>query len=320
MIIRETAIGRGVLRFSGIHRQAEQPNIFIFSTPRSGSTWTKELFSSQRGMKFVNEPLNLRTPAISKYLNTSDWRDIYTDPINPEILDYFDSIEAGRKDTSFVNTFPFKDNYRFVTDRIVYKILHGLEDRMDEISRRYNGYVVYLIRHPIAVGLSRKSCPRLESFLDSPYRRHFSQSQISFSQDIIKNGDQLSKMVLSWCLQNYVPLKKLNEKWLILTYEQLTLEPEPVLERAYEQLGLKNKGSLVASLDKASDSTNKSDAQTRKVLAGHSGDARKNYLVEKWSKEVDKTKEHQLMGILDVFDIDAYQVGRYLPNDRFWIK
>ncbi len=320
MIIRETAIGKGVLRYSSIHRQADKSNIFIFSTPRSGSTWTKELFSSQRGMKFVNEPLNIRTASISDYLRTSDWRDLYADPVNPKVLEYFDSLESGHRDTSFVNTFPFKDNYRFVTDRIVYKILHGLEDRIEEISQRYNGHIVYLMRHPIAVSLSRKACPRLQAFLDSPFRRHFTDHQIAYSQDLINNGDQVSRMVLSWCLQNFVPLRAPNKDWLFLTYEQLTLDPEPVLEKACDVLRLEDKQGLIARLDKASDSTNKSDEETRKVLAGAGGDSQKNYLVQKWSQKIDKTKERELMGILEVFEIDAYEFGSFLPNKRFWFE
>lgn len=271
-------------------------------------------------MKFVNEPLNLRNSAVNGYLQTSDWRDLYADPVNPKLLQYFDSMQSGGKDTSFVNTFPMKPNFRFITNRIVYKILHGLEDNIETIGQRYDGHVVYLIRHPIAVSLSRESCPRLESFLDSPFQRHFTDNQIQFSKEMIENGDQLSKLVLSWCLQNYVPLKNLNENWLTLTYEQLTLDPGPALEKACDCLRLDDKQGLMKSLDRASDSSSKSDEETRKALADTSGTANKSYLVEKWSQKVDSVKERELMEILKIFDIDAYEYGSYLPNRRHWIE
>ena len=46
-----------VKRLANVHRQGEKPNIFLFSTARSGSTWVVEMLATQPGMKLIDEPL-----------------------------------------------------------------------------------------------------------------------------------------------------------------------------------------------------------------------------------------------------------------------
>ncbi|MGH8501120.1 MAG: hypothetical protein ACREVE_01355, partial [Gammaproteobacteria bacterium] len=55
------------------HRQGSKPNIFIFSTPRSGSTWLMELMLTQRGFKSCSEPFNLRFTEVATTLGIYDW-------------------------------------------------------------------------------------------------------------------------------------------------------------------------------------------------------------------------------------------------------
>jgi len=52
-----------IKKLCNIHIQGDLPNIFIFSTARSGSTWVMEMLATQRGMKFIDEP-----PLMTKHM------------------------------------------------------------------------------------------------------------------------------------------------------------------------------------------------------------------------------------------------------------
>ena len=58
---------------SNVHRPDGRPNVFLFSTPRSGSTWLMELIWTQPGFKYVNQPLSLLNPRVRRHLGISDW-------------------------------------------------------------------------------------------------------------------------------------------------------------------------------------------------------------------------------------------------------
>jgi hypothetical protein len=49
-----------VKALTNVHRQGPLPNVFLFATPRSGSTWLMEIIASQPGFKYYDEPLNPR--------------------------------------------------------------------------------------------------------------------------------------------------------------------------------------------------------------------------------------------------------------------
>jgi hypothetical protein len=316
---RDHPLADWVRAHSTFHRQGAKPNIFLFSTPRSGSTWAKELLNTQPGMKYCNEPFNLRSRAIRSYLGTDQWDDLYQDPISPKVVQYLDAIEAGKPETGFQNAFPFKENYRLITQRIVYKVLHALEDRIDWVKDTYGAKVILLLRHPIAVALSREYCPRLETFVGSPYQRHFSAAQLQYAREVIEQGSQMDKLMLSWCLQNAVPLRQAQPDWTVMTYEQLTLNPEPIVDLLCDLLDLDDPDRVKANLSKPSGSTHKSDAETQQALKAGSTQTDKRFLIEKWRKKVDEAEEARLMAMLSVFDIDAYQAGSFLPHQRYWL-
>ncbi|WNJ19754.1 sulfotransferase domain-containing protein [Pontibacter sp. G13] len=318
---KNSAVANFIRTYSNIHIQGDKPNIFLFSTPRSGSTWLKELLYTQPGMKYFNEPFNIRTEHIRKYLKVEDWADLYEPETLPRIQSYLNAIVTGKKEVGFRNAFPFKDNYRLITKRIVFKVLHACEDRINFIRDEVGGKMLVLLRHPIPVSLSREYYPRLEAFLDTAYNRHFTDEQLAFARNIVQNGSKLEKGVLSWCLQNMVPLRDRQDDWVVLTYEQLTLNPAPIIDLLCDVLELDDPEKVKANLNKPSGSTHKSDKATQERLkaAKKTGDDDRTWMVEKWRKKVNEEEEAHLMEILKVFDIDAYEAGSFLPNQKYWI-
>jgi len=311
------AIKRTVKAASNLHRPDGRPNVFLYSTPRSGSTWLMELIWSQPGFKTCNQPLYLENPVVRKHLGIDDWSDLYSLDATPKLQSYLSRLCDGR--LGFTNPNPFRGYYRPITHRIVFKEIHASGDRINWVRDTFNARVVYLIRHPIAVTISTERWPTLPALLRSDYRRHFSPEQLAHAEHICAHGTELERGVLAWCLHNAVPLRVATDDWAVVAYEQLVLDPLPVIRELADKLDLPNPERMMDRLGVPSVNVRvKSTEETRRLL--NDGDADKRpYLVEKWRKKVDERQEARAMAILDAFGLDVYRAGDVLPARRFWI-
>jgi hypothetical protein len=304
--------------FANLHLPSGKPDVFLFSMPRSGSTWLMELIGTQPGFKTCSEPLNLRLPLVRKHLGLQSWEELHA-PHAPEAMKrYFNGFRRGR--LHFLDPIPFKNSvYHPYSNRIVFKILHGGEERIGWFQETFGGNIVYLIRHPIAVSLSREVYPRLKAYVNSDYRKQFTPAQLRYAHSIIEKGDKLEQGVLSWCLENAVPLRQARKDWMMLSYEQLVVQPDPVLELLTDRLELKAPDRMYKQLMVASAVKKKSDASTQKLLE-QGEQASRLELVRKWRKKVTPDDEARVMAMLEIFGMDAYKVGEDLPSNALWVS
>ena len=228
------AVKRTVKALSSVHLPDGRPNVFLYSTPRSGSTWLMELIWSQPGFKTCNQPLYLESPAVRRHLGIEDWVTLYGLEALPRIERYLGRICKGR--IGFTNPNPFRRFYRPVTRRIVFKEIHASAEVAELAAERLNCRVLYLIRHPIAVTLSTERWPTLPAFLSSDHRRHFGPEELTLAHRILERGDRLERGVLAWCLQNAVPLRRAGDDWTVVSYEQLVLDPLPAIAELARRL------------------------------------------------------------------------------------
>lgn len=300
-----------------VHRPDGSPNVFVFTMPRSGSTWLMELIGTQPGFKTCSEPLNIRLPLVRKYLGATSWSDLHDPELTPRMEEYFRAHIEGR--LHFLDPIPTRSNvYRFFSRRIVFKIVHGGEERIGWFRDTFNGRIVYLLRHPIAVSLSRKQSPRLDAYRRSKYRRYFTSDELRLADRIIERGTKIERGVLSWCFEHAVPLRQRSTDWIVLTYEQLVLEPEPVVDLLVTTLELPDRERMVRALPRASNVKGKSDAATQALLE-HEDEASRRKLVTKWRSHVGTREESKCMELLEAFGIHAYRAGDDLPAKNYWI-
>jgi hypothetical protein len=305
-------LGYIVKSLSNVHRPDGRPNVFLYSTPRSGSTWLMELIWSQPGFKFCDEPLNLRNVGVRRYLGLTDWGALSSKEAEAALATYFGGFCSGR--LGFKNPNPFRGRYyRPLTHRIVFKVIQGADDRLNWLADTFNGRILFLIRHPIAVSMSREVYPRLQAFLSSDYQHHFTEKQRRYAQRLIDTGSKLEQGVLAWCLQNAVPLRDRRNDWAIVTYEQLIREPEPVITALAAKLDLPEPDRMLQGLTVPSAVKAKSDSETQRAL--EQGMAKRTWLAEKWRERITETEERQVMEILAHFDLDAYRGGEVRPAD-----
>jgi hypothetical protein len=313
---------------TNIHRPSGDPDVFIFAAARSGSTLLQDLILTQPGFKPCTSTFDLRVSSVARHLakvGINEWADLYTDEATEAIAAYIRGISAGR--IHLHNPVFFRNHFRLITRRVAFKILDACEDRIPWFQDTFNCRIVYLIRHPIPVSISRRQLPRLEVFVTSPYRRHFTRDQLDFAGKIIASGSGMQRAVLDWCFQNSVPLRNMTDSWTIVSYEQLVLDPRPVVETLCARLGLPHPSRMLGRSYRPSSSTEQSERATRQALKQRAhqrnereGDGLNQWLVERWRQKIDSDEERQLMEILDVFQLDTYRHGSSLPANRFWIR
>lgn len=307
-----TCLAKNLIKTStNLHRPDGRQNIFLFSTPRSGSTWLMELIWSQPGFKACNEPLDLRNPMVQRYSGIKSWLELYNHTANPALQRYFQALCDGRLHA--IDPIPFRGFYRPFTRQIVFKIINGGEDRIHWFRDTFNGRIIYLIRHPIAVSLSREYWPRLQAQLKSEYGRNFSQHQINFAEHILESGTRLEQGVLAWCLENAVPLWMATDEWLILAYEDLVIDPAPWVTQMAERLDLPDPERMLERLAIPSAVKAKSNPETQQALERGTD---RHWLIEKWKSRVSDADERRAMEILAHFELDVYRYGEFLPNPQ----
>lgn len=296
------------------HEISGKPDILLFSTPRSGSTWLMEIISSQSDIKFVNEPFHINRHKTDLTKIEPNWENIFNFENKCIFKEYLADI---LNEKNFLGQQRLKDiflgNYKFRTKRKIVKILR-LKGFINYFEKYFNVQVIYLVRHPLAVSLSwlnNDYNDKVKLFLeDKEYiEKYLNNDLLVYIKNVYQKGSDIDKYVLQWSLENLPPLNFFdNNKWLIISYEELVLEPEKSLKKLYRNLNLSDYDKLFKHINKPSRTTQ--DVNTKNNII----DEEKRYLVEKWEESITKEQIRSAFEILDNFNIDIYTNSDYTMN------
>jgi hypothetical protein len=305
-------------RLMNVHRPSGERPIFLFSAPRSGSTYLLELLSLESGMKVYDEPESIHNISAQKELGVNNWRDA-TVLENREIVYSNFFTKLMRNEIPELNTPLYRRTGRLFTNRIAFKVLHAGEDIVPWFEETFKAYIVVLVRHPIPTSLSHKQFPRLPYLIQQDsIRRRLQQRQLRTSERIINSGSHFEKGILNWCLQ-YMFMLGLDRdpNWTIITYEDLVTRPRDSIKCLAQKLNLACVDRILAGQNRPSRSSSQSDAATHKMLANldHANFADRELLIKRWKTQVDDSTERLAFELLHLFDIDYYTYGNLLPSE-----
>lgn len=309
-----TSLKTFVKRCSNVHRPGPLPDIFLFTTARSGSTLLSEGITSQPGMKFINEPLDMRDPVVARESGLHGFQELLPHARREQLLlDYFTRLRQNK--IPYANPNPFSRDRALFTSRICFKILHGCKDMANWFRDRFQGRVLVLYRHPIAVSLSRRVFPTLPYYLHSnAYMARFSSAQIKLAREISSRGTHLEQGVLDWCLQN-APLLFCEDTagWSSVCYEDIVLRPQETFARLARELQLPDPGRMVASAARPSRTVRYSAGDSKAFFQGKGDTDDRRWLVDKWKKKVTPDEESRAFDILETFGVALYLRGQSEP-------
>lgn len=307
-------------RLSNFHFQGKEPDIFVFATPRSGSTFLMELLQSQPGMKLFNEIFSMNRPAIRRELGASSWAESTCLPDRKVVYEEYIRRLTSNKIPELNRPFYWKTG-RLFSSRHVLKIIHGGEDMLPWFTETFDAKILLLVRHPIPTALSSKRLPRLEHYMNQPELRNtFTRDQVRLITAAIESTDFFMQAIVDWCVQNKPMLSDYKSaKATLISYEDLTIFPHESFSYLQSAVGLSDIKNLDRLIRRPSRSTALSDDQTRQFLdkANRSND--RMYLIEKWLTRVSEDEIKLADELLNVFEIDIYNSKDPFPTEEYRI-
>lgn len=302
---------------SNFHRPGGKRDIFLFATPRGGSTWLMEIIASQPSIKFFDEPLSPRRANVAYSRLFPDY-----DALMPEtndadvIIGFLQDLQAGRR--GYMNPTPFQRNHRVFTRRALFKI-HEIEHLIHEVENRCNASIVYLLRHPIATSISRHTLPRLDLFLRSPYYAAILEpaARLAEVRALASTGSPLQRAVVSWCFENLIALSRPGKRWLVVTYEELVLNPAKSCELLLARLDLPDRRAMMSTFERPAANITMSHAETLEAMCSPDARQRRYKLVTKWMNQISEQDIEDAAQVLTAFGIDAYSAHSALAASRY---
>ena len=225
------------------HRSA----VFVAGSGRSGTSWLAEILNHRNEYHYVFEPfhppqydspvpIQVGLPICSDftyhlYLRSDSSEQRYVEPAA--------KVLAGKARSPWTEQF----NRRAVaTRRIVKEVTANL--LLPWFGANFPGMpIVLIVRHPCAVVASRGSLSwdaRWELVLNRVLRQPELVEDVvaPFVELFQKATTYVEKQVLMWCLDNYVPLRRIpRDRVHVLFYEELVAHPEEQIPRLHAFLG-----------------------------------------------------------------------------------
>lgn len=274
-----------------------------------------EVIAANRGVRYIDQPFALFRAApghLARLLVPDRSKFLVLDP--EEEIRVRSFVEGLMDGSVQVNApwAPWRRTFHWRTERVVLKIVSA-KTLIDWFDRTFDLHIVYSTRHPIPASLSvlrngwELSAPpylRNSHFIEA----HLTDAQLAFGHDVLRSGSPLEQHVLGWALENLVPLRLLPERprWLYVSYEQAMLDPEGTIASLAEHLDLPDRNRMEKQVRVASRSTRKSHS-----TYDPAGETRAR--LRAWRRHVSEEDERAAMRILDVFEIDLYQIGKDMP-------
>jgi len=295
----------GVWRLLHQHRR-KAPDIFLFSTPRSGSTWLLEMLATQPRVQTIDEPLHPHSVERRFGPDYSHFRHFPDSAFFPNMYDYINGLGDGtilHGGYAALRT----TRHRMVADRSAFKILRAAS-LLDWFYTNLPGHYIVLLRHPIPTALSRMRNEwghHVDEYMASDYYRlaYLDKDMLNIVQRTGESGSDLERFVIGWCLDNLPLLRCARQEGIpIVTYEQIVADPETAITNIADALHLEQVDKMLKRIGTASSSTKFSNIKTRQDIVSGNTEG----ILDKWRDEVDAATERRLLSIVQEFGIDLY--------------
>jgi hypothetical protein len=295
-----------------VHRSNCLPPVFMAAIPRAGSNWVMEVVCGSPGFRGLNEPFNLRFSDVSASLpSIQSWEELVSDAAFDARHQYLEALVRGS--LCFLNPSPFL-YWRFITSRTFFKIIHLPVAQVIRHACVLNAPYFILLRHPIAVALSRKSFPLLEEVSGDIASFRLNDRQLSVVKATLIGANHLELGVLAWCLHYFGVDLSRAESRRIFFYERLVVEPKVEYQRLFEFLDLDVPSRVDQLIERPSKVATMSNLDTQRVLRDSNNlDTRKEHLTTRWMTEVTSEEKARVQAILDAFNITCYSVNDPQP-------
>jgi hypothetical protein len=266
-------------------------SILVAGTARSGTTWLGDLIAVQIPCRILFEPFHPKL--VPQYHG----------------FEYFQYMRPGRIDTKFHhfaqkvfsgeirNRWIDRQNERiFAKYRLVKEIranlaLKWLHDNFPEVP------IVFLLRHPCAVVLSRMELgwatdSDIQPLLSQPdLVKDYLDDHVDF---ILNAKSEEEKHAITWSISNLVPLQQFKPGEIkIVYYENLCSRPETEVPAILASIGQKYAKPVMDTYARPSQTTQ----QTSAIVTGSD-------TISTWKKRLCSSQIESILRVVEKFNLD----------------
>jgi len=308
---------KSLLKLFHRHKKT-QSDIFIFTLPRTGSTLLAEILNTDPHTKTASEPMALNRENIRvlhRYFPRDFPGERYVDISENDLrrmYSYFSDLSQGKTWNSYYWSDLNSGFHQFATCRTLFKT-HRLTYYFDDFMQHFkDDFGLYLLRHPVSHAFSRmrKGWAHYSDLYAGSKKVSalLPREAIQKIQELETSGSLLEKFVLSWCLENYVFINKLQKgnlpsRILPVFYEELVSSPGKTIRDICMKVHMDYHEKMLSMLKIPSSgivhSTEEAEAQ---ILAGN-----KDYLTQRWKQDIDESDVQKVKDILRKFGITIYK-------------
>lgn len=298
------------------HKKSE-PDVYIFTLPRAGSTLLTEILNTDPHSKTASESFALNKDNIQvlrKYFDKSFLAERYVDISEDnlqQIIKYYVDLAEGKTWNSYYWSDFFTPHHNFSTTRTIFKtqrVTYYFDDLMLHFK---DDFGLYLLRHPVSHALSRirkgwttyiDLYAEAEKIVDIiPCEAKLKIEQVN------STGGNLEKFIVSWCLENYVFINNYQDGSLPsnvfpVFYEELVINPGNTIKDICNKVKMAYNENMLSVVNVPSSGIVHSTEETGdQIIAGN-----KNYLINRWKESLGINTEKQVKDILTSFGIVIY--------------
>lgn len=283
--------------------------IYVFGSPRSGTTIFFEILCALNGYRSIGEPFyDCRYPKISKF-NFKGRPILATDDNLPELKQFLEEIYENKLITrvqGFQELTLDTVKRKLFASNVVVKFVRGNNIIKWIIKNMPQRMSFFIIRHPLAT-ISSQMRHNITSFLPNNTRitNDIVFDYFQAMRPRIKNKSLAQTVrdceleeelyAILWCLDNLIVLDDVKPKGLeFVIYEKLVKQPDVELQRVFNLLGEEVPASARAKLKRPSSSTFKLDEFDINNTLGS------------WQKNLSEVQIDRILRITNAFGFSAY--------------
>jgi hypothetical protein len=282
--------------------------IFLAGSGRSGTTWLSEVLNYKQDRRYIFEPFH------SKRVKGPDLfcQRQYIHPQNTDqkYFNYVNKVLSGRIRSFWTDKF----NRKHLTNkRLIKAIRANLFLKWMHLNFPKMP-IIFLIRHPLAVTVSRSKYKgwkpeSLEPYLKQellmqdflrPFQEVLERSERKYQE----TGYRLENHLLSWCIENYVVFKQFNPGEIhIVFYEDCCINPDHEIKRLFSYLNTDFDADIFKTLGVASKVSRKDSA----ITTGRN-------LVSNWQESLSFEEIEYFFELISLFGFDKIYSQEPMPN------
>lgn len=268
--------------------------VLLAGSGRSGTTWVTELLNIDRDFRVVFEPFDSRfNPSwvqTRQYLEPGDEAPAFEATVRQALDGTLSNPWVDAHNTAL------RPGLRLVKAIRANLFLGWLAERFPEVR------IVYLLRHPLAVALSREQMNWGAGINQLTGQSRLVERLGAKSAWLREERDPFLRQVLLWCVENAVALEAMPSRAHVVYYEDLCVAPEAAAGAMFAALGLPVPGGLAHAAERPS-----------ALSRGHSAVLLGQRPVDAWVSKVDAGRRADALRYVEAFGLGHLYGDSPLP-------